>query len=49
MKEKFLQTLWENKVFNPLLFKDTDGNPIEILDCGKLNSNADPDFHSVRI
>ena len=49
MKEKFLQTLWENKVFNPLLFKDTDGNPIEILDFGKLNSNAGPDFHSVKI
>ena len=49
MKEKFLQTLWENKVFNPLLFKDTDGNPIEILDFGKLNNNAGPDFHSVKI
>ena len=49
MKEKFLQNLWKNKVFNPILFKDTDGNSIEILDFGKFNSDAGPDFHSAKI
>lgn len=49
MKEKFLQNLWKNKVFNPLLFKDTEGNTIEILDFGILNSDSGPDFHSAKI
>lgn len=49
MNEKFLQNLWKNKVFNPLLFKDTDGNSIEILDFGQLNTDAGPDFHSAKI
>lgn len=49
MNEKFLQNLWKNKVFNPLLLKDTDGNSIEILDFGQLNTDAGPDFHSAKI
>ncbi|MDO4763673.1 MAG: DUF2851 family protein [Flavobacteriaceae bacterium] len=49
MKEKFLQKLWKNKTFNPLNFKDTEGNAIEILDFGVENSNAGPDFHSAKI
>lgn len=49
MKEKFLQNLWKNKVFNPINFKDTEGNPIEILDFGTLNTNSGPDFHSAKI
>lgn len=49
MKEKFLQNLWKNKIFNPLLFQDTEGNSVEILDFGVLNHNAGPDFHSAKI
>ena len=49
MKEKFLQTLWKNKVFNPLNFRDTEGNAIEILEFGVINPNSGPDFHSAKI
>ena len=49
MKEKFLQTLWKNKVFNPLNFRDTEGNSIEILEFGVINPNSGPDFHSAKI
>ena len=49
MKEKFLQTLWINKVFNPLNFRDTEGNSIEILEFGVINPNSGPDFHSAKI
>ena len=49
IKEKFLQALWQKKAFNPLLFKDTEGNAVEILDFGQLNTSSGPDFHSAKI
>ncbi len=44
MNENLLQYLWKYKIFSKLDFKDTDGNPIEILDFGTLNTNSGPDF-----
>jgi len=44
MNEKLLQYLWNFKVFNNFDFKDTNGNYIEILDFGKWNTDAGPDF-----
>jgi len=44
MNEKLLQYLWNFKVFNSFDFKDTLGNPIEILNFGKWNTNSGPDF-----
>ncbi|PJJ64085.1 DUF2851 family protein [Chryseobacterium geocarposphaerae] len=44
MNEKLLQYLWNFKVFNNFDFKDTDGNPIEILNFGKWNTDSGPDF-----
>ena len=44
MNEKLLQYLWNFKIFNNFDFKDTDGNPIEILNFGKWNTNSGPDF-----
>lgn len=49
MTEKLLQYLWNFKIFTRLDFKDTDGNPIEILDFGKWNSNSGPDFLMAKI
>ena len=49
IKEKFLQALWQKKAFNPLLFKDTEGNAVEILDFGQLHTSSGPDFHSAKI
>lgn len=49
MTEKLLQYLWNFKVFSRFDFKDTEGNPIEILHSGTWNTNAGPDFLDARI
>ena len=49
MNENLLQYLWKYKIFSKLDFKDTDGNPIEILDFGTLNTNSGPDFSLSKI
>ena len=49
MNENLLQYLWKYKIFSKLEFKDTDGNPIEILDFGTLNTNSGPDFSLAKI
>ena len=49
MTEKLLQYLWNFKVFKNFDFKDLNGNPIEIIDFGKLNTDAGPDFLMAKI
>lgn len=49
MKEKFLHKIWENKAFQIIHFRDVEGNELEILDFGKPNNDAGPDFHSAKI
>ncbi|MDQ0591741.1 hypothetical protein QFZ37_000110 [Chryseobacterium ginsenosidimutans] len=49
MTEKLLQYLWNYKVFNHFDFKDLEGNSVEIVDFGKWNTNAGPDFLSAKI
>lgn len=49
MTEKLLQYLWNYKIFKNFDFKDSEGNPIEILDFGKWNSNSGPDFLYAKI
>jgi len=49
MNEKLLQHLWNFKVFKSFDFSDIDGNSIEIVDFGKLNTDAGPDFLMAKI
>ncbi len=49
MNENLLQYLWKYKIFSKFDFKDTNGNPIEILDFGTLNTNSGPDFSLAKI
>lgn len=49
MTEKLLQYLWNFKIFSRFDFRDTEGNPIEILYSGVWNTNAGPDFLDARI
>lgn len=44
MNEKLLQYLWNFKVFTHFDFIDTEGNPVEILDFGRWNTDSGPDF-----
>jgi hypothetical protein len=49
MTEKLLQYLWNYKVFKHFDFKDIEGNSVEILEFGKWNSDAGPDFLTATI
>lgn len=49
MTEKLLQYLWNYKVFSRFDFKNTAGDPVEILEFGKWNTNAGPDFLAGKI
>jgi hypothetical protein len=40
MNENLLQYLWKYKIFSKIDFKDSEGNPLEILDFGRFNKNA---------
>ena len=44
MTEKWLQYLWNYKLFSHFDFKDTQGRDIEVLQYGTWNTNAGPDF-----
>ncbi|MBN2637043.1 MAG: DUF2851 family protein, partial [Prolixibacteraceae bacterium] len=47
--EEFLHYIWENRLFNSSNLKTTDGEQLEILQTGKRNINAGPDFFNARI
>lgn len=47
--EEFLHYIWENRLFNASDLKTTDGEQLEILQTGKRNTNAGPDFFNARI
>ena len=49
MTEKILQYIWNYKIFIFFDFKDIDGNPIEIINSGTLNTNSGPDFLLAKI
>lgn len=49
MTEKLLQYLWNYKVFKHFDFRDIEGNAVEILNFGKWNTNAGPDFLDAKI
>ena len=44
MNELLLQYLWYHKLFTTLDFKDIDGEKLQVIDFGKWNTNAGPDF-----
>lgn len=49
MTEKLLQYLWNHKIFNYFDFRDIEGNPVEIIDFGKWNTDSGPDFLDAKI
>lgn len=49
MNENLLQYLWKYKIFSKIDFKDSEGNPLEVLDFGRFNKNAGPDFSFAKI
>ena len=49
MKEEFLHFIWKNKLFQSDSLWTNEGEPIEILNPGRHNTNAGPDFFDARI
>jgi hypothetical protein len=49
MKESILHYIWQNKLFRAHDLKTTDGESVEIIDIGKFNTDAGPDFFNAKI
>ena len=49
MKEDFLHFLWKNRLFKPAKPVTDEGEPIEIVQVGRHNIHAGPDFFDARI
>jgi len=49
MKEDFLHFLWKNRLFEPLHPLTSEGDPVEIIQVGRHNIHAGPDFFDARI
>ncbi len=47
--EQLLHYIWKFKLYASNIFVTTDGDEIEIIDAGMLNSNAGPDFFNAKI
>ncbi len=47
--EQLLHYIWKYKLYTDQVFVSSDGDEIEIIDTGMLNSNAGPDFFNSKI
>jgi len=49
MKESILHYVWQNKLFTARDLVTTEGEKLEIIDVGRNNSDAGPDFFNAKI
>jgi hypothetical protein len=49
MKESILHYIWQQKLFKAHDLRTTDGEKLEIIDVGRLNVDAGPDFFNAKI
>ncbi|PSQ82192.1 MAG: DUF2851 domain-containing protein [Bacteroidetes bacterium QS_8_68_15] len=49
MPEALLQDLWRRRHFDTSALHTTDGRPIGVLDPGRLNTDAGPDFNEAHV
>ena len=49
MKESILHYIWQQKLFTAHDLKTTEGEAVEIIDVGKLNTDAGPDFFNAKV
>ena len=49
MKESLLHYVWQNKLFTVHNLLTTEGEEVEVIDVGKYNTDAGPDFFNAKI
>jgi len=49
MKESILHYIWQQKLFTAHALRTTEEEIVEVIDVGKLNSDAGPDFFNAKI
>jgi len=49
MRESILHYIWQQKLFTSHSLCSTDGESLEVIDVGKLNTDAGPDFFNAKI
>ena len=49
MPEEFLQYIWENRLFTHENQQTANGEPLEIINVGKRNTDSGPDFFNARV
>lgn len=49
MKESILHYVWQQKLFTQQGLQTTDGEPVEIIDVGRINTDAGPDFFNAKV
>ncbi len=49
MKESILHFVWQNKLFTAHQLTTTDGEQVEIIDVGRNNTDAGPDFFNAKV
>ncbi|MCE5330525.1 MAG: DUF2851 family protein [Bacteroidales bacterium] len=49
MKESILHYIWQQKLFTAHSLHTTDGEAVEVIDVGKLNTDAGPDFFNAKV
>jgi hypothetical protein len=47
--EEFLHFVWENRLFLSVNLKTVSGEKVEVLNCGRRNTNSGPDFFNAKI
>src|ERR1039458_8582971 len=49
MNEALFQFIWQYSLYNPFGLQTSDGEPLTVMQCGKLNKDAGPDFLEAKI
>ena len=49
MHEKLLQFIWQYNLYRPENLATTEGQPVQVIHPGTLNTNAGPDFSTAKI
>lgn len=49
MREDFLQFIWAQRLYRSAFMTSTDGDTVEVIEPGRLNPDAGPDFFNAKI